>query len=138
MAVANFSHKRGFADTIGDVFQLSSEQIDKHASVVKFHKIGAVATVSTCSGTGEGAEAARIRTGAIAEAMEGAAVGQAVARLSDLQPRCEAGFAELRVISNTTGDRSSQRWDLKGALAVLSDLVAELPGALDATVRKLS
>ncbi|MGH7133104.1 MAG: futalosine hydrolase [Phycisphaerales bacterium] len=81
--------------------------------------VGVVATVSTCSGTDAlAAEIAR-RTGAVAEEMEGAAVAQTALRLG-------IPFAEVRVISNTTGDRSKQRWDLKGALERLSDLCARL------------
>lgn len=79
-------------------------------------RVGAVATVSTCSGTDALARAVASRTGAIAEAMEGAAVAHALRRLYADAIR----FAELRVVSNTTGDRSSQRWDLKGACATLT------------------
>jgi futalosine hydrolase len=78
-----------------------------------------VATVSTCSGTDEGARAIADRTAAAAEAMEGAAVGHVAARLG-------LPFAELRVISNTTGNRDRQRWDLKSALSVLARVAALL------------
>ncbi len=78
--------------------------------------IGPVATVSTCSGTEELAGKVVRRTGAIAEAMEGAAVGHVCALLG-------VRFAELRVISNTTGDRKRQRWDLPGALDCLGEFV---------------
>lgn len=76
-------------------------------------RTGPVATVSTCSGTDARAAAIAARTGALAEAMEGAAVAATAARLG--RP-----FAEFRVISNTTG--SSQQWDLPLALARLGDL----------------
>ncbi len=80
---------------------------------------GPVATVSTCSGTDALAEGVRERTGALAEAMEGAAVGAVAARLG-------IPFAEVRVISNTAGERAGQSWDLSGALAVLSGLIGRL------------
>jgi len=80
---------------------------------------GPVATVSTISGTDDLARAVAERTDARAEAMEGAAVALAAARLS-------VPFAEVRVISNTTGDRERQRWDLPAALARLGSLAAEL------------
>lgn len=83
---------------------------------------GPVATVSTCSGTDEMAARIAARTGAIAEAMEGAAVGCAVSRIGGGSIR----FAELRTISNTTGKRSAQRWNLRGALEVLSRVAASL------------
>lgn len=76
---------------------------------------GTIATVSTCSGTDARAHALRARTGALAEAMEGAAVALVAWRLG-------LPFAELRVISNTTGDRDRQQWDLQGSLSTLERL----------------
>ena len=81
--------------------------------------LGPVATVSTCSGTAALAEQVRRRTGAIAEAMEGAAVALVAARVG-----LPAG--ELRVISNTTGDRPTQVWDLRRALVVLNTVIGRL------------
>lgn len=80
---------------------------------------GPVATVSICSGTDAQAAAVQERTAALAEAMEGAAVGVAAARAG-------VPFAEVRVISNTTGDRERQIWDLPGALRILSRLIGRL------------
>lgn len=77
---------------------------------------GPIATVSTCSGTDARADAVAKRTGAIAEAMEGASCAHVCAVLG-------VPFAELRVISNTTGDRARQRWDVPRALARMTDLV---------------
>ncbi|MEM7623775.1 MAG: futalosine hydrolase [Planctomycetota bacterium] len=79
---------------------------------------GRIATVSTCSGTTDAARAVRERTGAIAEAMEGAAVGLAAVRAG-------AAFIEVRAISNTTGDRSAQRWDIPTAAARIERWCAE-------------
>jgi futalosine hydrolase len=89
-------------------------------------RAGVIATVSTCSGTD--AQAARVeqRTGALAEAMEGASVGHIVARFSDAFPQRAASFLEVRVISNTTGAREAQRWDIKGALAALTEVIRAL------------
>lgn len=95
-------------------------------------RVGVIATVSTCSGTRAGAEAVVARTGAIAEAMEGAAVGLAVARMGELSPRRGVEFAEIRVISNTTGDRPEQRWEMKRALGVLAEIAGDLRVALGA------
>lgn len=89
------------------------------------HEVGLIATVSTCSGTDAHARAVVERTGALAEAMEGAAVGLAVTRVSALTRR-EVAFAELRVISNTTGDRERQEWDIAGAERALADLARAL------------
>jgi futalosine hydrolase len=49
--------------------------------------------------------------------MEGAAVALAARRAG-------VRYGEVRVISNTTGDRDRQRWAIGAALAVLSDLFA--------------
>ncbi len=86
---------------------------------------GPIATVATCSGTDDAAAAITQRTKAIAEAMEGAAVVHAARRLS-------VPAIELRSISNTTGDRDRQRWDLPRALAALGDAVPRALAALGA------
>ncbi len=75
--------------------------------------VGPVATVGTCSGTDAAASELATRTGAVAEAMEGAAVLHAARLLG-----CRA--VEVRVISNRTGDRESQAWDLPGAFSGLA------------------
>jgi futalosine hydrolase len=72
----------------------------------------AIATVATCSGTDVAALAVRTRTGAMAEAMEGAAVVHAARRAG-------VPAIEIRSISNTTGDRSAQRWDIVAAFTAL-------------------
>jgi futalosine hydrolase len=77
---------------------------------------GPIATVSTCSGTDEAAQEVVRRTGAICEAMEGAAAGHVAARLG-------LRFAEVRVVSNTAGDRARQRWDIPGAVARLGEIL---------------
>lgn len=78
------------------------------------------ATVSTCSGTDERARAAVTACpDARVETMEGAAVGAVCAALA-------LPWAQLRVISNRTGDRDRAGWDLEGALAVLHPAVGRL------------
>jgi futalosine hydrolase len=81
--------------------------------------VGVIATVSTCSGTDALAFERAARTGAIAESMEGAAVAHTAYRLG-------VPAAELRVISNTTGNRAGQVWDIKGALATLASVIGRL------------
>ncbi|HRQ71869.1 MAG TPA: futalosine hydrolase [Phycisphaerales bacterium] len=78
-----------------------------------------VATVSTCSGTDALALEVACRTGAVAEAMEGAAAALVAHRLG-------VPFGEVRAISNTTGDRQSQQWDLHAALDTLRTLAVRL------------
>lgn len=84
-------------------------------------RTGVVATVSVCSGTDALAVGVGARTGAIVEAMEGAAVGLVAMRLG-------TPFAEVRVVSNTTGDRDIQVWDMGGAMAGLERIGAILRG----------
>ncbi|MEM1184636.1 MAG: futalosine hydrolase [Planctomycetota bacterium] len=72
-----------------------------------------IATVSTCSGTDAHAHGIAGLTGAGLEAMEGAAIGQVAARLG-------VPFAEIRITSNTTGDRTRQVWVSMKALNKLA------------------
>lgn len=80
-----------------------------------------IATAATCSGTDERAEFIVRRTSAAAEAMEGAAVVHAARRLG-------IPGMEIRAISNTTGHRDRQQWDIPAALARLK---ADLPSMLE-------
>ena len=87
--------------------------------------LGVIATVATCSGTDAHAEEVRGRTRAVAEAMEGAAVLHTAGIMG-------IPAIEIRTISNSTGDRGRQRWDLDHALARLRvDLAVALPHLLD-------
>jgi futalosine hydrolase len=78
-----------------------------------------IATVSTCSGTDALARQVAERTGASVEGMEGAAAAQTALAMG-------ARFAEIRVVSNTTGDRAAQRWDIARAFARLGEIAAKL------------
>ena len=80
---------------------------------------GPVATVATCSGTDAASAEVSLRTGAVAEAMEGAAVLHAASVFS-----CPS--VEVRVISNTTGERENQVWRLDEAFSTLADVVSEI------------
>jgi futalosine hydrolase len=82
-----------------------------------------IATVATCSGTDESAALVHARTGADVEAMEGAAVLHAAARLG-------VGAIEVRALSNTTGERASQRWELNAALTALGNTMPSLCKAM--------
>lgn len=84
-----------------------------------------IATVATCSGTDAAALEVARRTGAAAEAMEGAAVLHAARRLG-------VPAIELRAISNTTGDRPRQRWDIPAAFRALAPAVRSVAHALQA------
>lgn len=88
-------------------------------------RMGAVASVSTCSGTAALAREVEAITGAIVEDMESAAVGFTVARIAPGLP-----FAAVRIVSNTTGDRAHQSWDIPGALGRLSEVARALDAAL--------
>lgn len=82
-------------------------------------EVGSCATVATCSGTDALAGTIAQRTGALCEDMESAAVGLAAARLG-------LAFASVRVISNRTGDRTRQGWDLPRAFSVLARVASAL------------
>lgn len=78
------------------------------------------ATISTCSGTDARAAAYRAACPGVAvETMEGAAVAAVCVALG-------IPWAQLRVISNRTGDRERGGWDLRGSLERLHALVGRL------------
>jgi futalosine hydrolase len=122
----------GFADmasmgfALGD-FAGNTVPVDERLleALAESFPIGPIATVATCSGTDAAAAEVLRRTGAVAEAMEGAAVVHAARRL-------RVPAIELRAISNTTGDRPGQRWDLPRALAALSTAIPRAVAALQA------
>jgi futalosine hydrolase len=93
-------------------------------------RAGPIATVSTCSGTHSRANAVQARTGALAEAMEGAAVAHVASRLGAARSQGPIAVGEVRVISNTTGDRGSQKWELKRALERLGEVLGRLRDGL--------
>lgn len=76
---------------------------------------GPIATVAAASGTDERARAVQGWTGALGEAMEGAAVNLACRRAG-------RGFVELRVISNLVGDRSVKPWRLSESLELVGSI----------------
>lgn len=78
------------------------------------------ATVSTCSGS-DARSAARVHAvpGVAVESMEGAAVGAVCAAFA-------VPWAQVRVISNRTGDRERAGWALDGALERLHQCVHRL------------
>jgi futalosine hydrolase len=78
--------------------------------------VGPIACVSTCSGTDALAREVAHRTGAVAECMEGAALALICARIG-------VPFCEVRTISNFTGARAAQAWDIPKALARLTNVV---------------
>jgi futalosine hydrolase len=80
---------------------------------------GIIATVSACSGTDRSAAEIAERTGAVAEGMEGAGVVLVAQRLG-------VHGGEVRAISNTTGDRTRQRWDVRAGLEELRAVMARL------------
>lgn len=77
------------------------------------------ATVSTCSGTDSMSQAAAARTGAAIETMEGAAVAVACSCAG-------VPWAQIRCVSNRTGERSRGGWDLPRAVAIVQEAVRTL------------
>jgi len=102
----------------GNAVPCGGDLVDRLRSILP---MGRIATVATCSGIDAAAERVAARTGCVAEAMEGAAVVHAAGRL-------DVPGIEIRAISNTTGDRDGQVWDVRLALQALADL---MPAVLD-------
>ena len=107
-------------DFEGNIVPADEELLDR---VLERVPVGHIATVATCSGSDLQASLVARRTRAIAEAMEGAAVVHAALRMG-------LPGLEIRTISNTTGDRQQQEWDLDGALESLSRSLPGIVGML--------
>lgn len=119
----------GFAE---DAAGVHPDDRSRSALTPMIDVVGPIATVSVCSGTDAWSLATARRAGdagslGLAEAMEGFAAGMAARRIDPA-----ARFAELRIISNTTGDRARQSWDLELALSRLGDVAGLAIRALNA------
>ena len=114
---AGFADMAGLGFPLGD-FPGNAVPVDERLleSLSDLFPIAPIATVATCSGTDAAAMEVARRTGAAAEAMEGAAVVHAARRLG-------VPAIELRAISNNCCNRSTQRWDLPKALASLGKAI---------------
>lgn len=97
----------------GNEVPVDSWMLDQLTSI---GTVGSIATVATCSGTDTQSELVQNRTGSICEAMEGAAVVHAANRVG-------SAAIEIRAISNTTGNRDSQEWNIELALQNLGKSV---------------
>lgn len=93
--------------------------LDRVRSLLPTATIGGIATVATCSGTDVRSIDIANRTAAVAEAMEGAAVLHAARLLG-------ATAIEIRTISNRTGERAAQGWDLDAAFSALETVAQAL------------
>lgn len=83
---------------------------------------GEVLTLATVTGTaGRAAALAAAHPAAVAEAMEGYAVGFAAIAAG-------TAFVEVRTISNVVGPRDRAAWRMRDALAALTRAAAALPG----------
>ena len=107
-------------DFAGNAVPVDEQMLDRLSGTFR---IGPIATVATCSGTAEAAREVVRRTGALAEAMEGAAVVHAARRL-------KVPAIEIRAISNSTGDRAQQAWDLQAGLEALGRSAREATALL--------
>lgn len=110
----------GFSAAIDSDWLLTSEPFNRQLASFA-DRTGTIATVSSCSGTDARAAeiARRCESDGLAEAMEGAAIGLAAARAG-------IPFAELRVVSNRTGDRETQGWNLPVALERLEEIAGQI------------
>jgi len=115
-----FTDMRSMGFSLGD-FDGNAVPVDEQLleSFSGHFPIGPIATVATCSGTDAAAAEVVRRTGALAEAMEGAAVVHAARRL-------RVPAIEIRAISNTTGDRKKQQWDLEAGLKAIGQAMRTL------------
>ncbi|HNJ43268.1 MAG TPA: futalosine hydrolase [Acidobacteriota bacterium] len=115
-----FRDLRGLGFPITDHFPnkqlLENNWIEFIAGALPGVMRGGVATVATCSATDALADRMEHLTGAKVEAMEGFPAAWVSAQFG-------IPFAELRAISNTTGDRARQQWDLSRGCDVATEAV---------------
>ncbi len=98
-------------------YSLQSPLLDFARNVLPTAVVGSFVTVSGCSGHSGLSDELESRWGGICENMEGAAVAQVCAEFS-------VPLLELRGISNPTGSRDPQEWELKrGAEAAQQGLL---------------
>ncbi|KIG13914.1 Menaquinone via futalosine step 2 [Enhygromyxa salina] len=117
----------GFLDLghldLGDVGPIPCDpELSGKLSAVLGCPLVAGATVSTGAGVDPISQAYALRSGAQIETMEGAAVA-AVCR------HFEVPVAQLRIVSNRTGDRDQGGWDLDGAVARLGQVLERVLAA---------
>ena len=119
-----FANMAGLGFPLGD-FEGNAVPVDEQLldRLSPLCAMGPIATVATCSGTDAAAAEVVRRTGALAEAMEGAAVVHAARRL-------KVPAIEIRAISNTTGDRAGQQWDLQRGFASLGEALRKAVAVL--------
>lgn len=93
------------ARKVHKTFEFKKDVIMTTAQTVPEAMIGPVVTVNCCSGTRSLSDKLQQRTNGICENMEGAAAAQVCQELG-------RNLIELRGISNPTGTRDPQQWDL--------------------------
>jgi futalosine hydrolase len=89
-----------------------SGEVDAAPLGIKGARRGPVFTVSTVTGSEQGASSLAAR-GGVAEAMEGFGVAEAARQFG-------IAVGEVRAISNVVGIRHRESWDIPGALAALA------------------
>lgn len=100
---------------VDDAIPADPDALRRMTAALPTATTGSIATVATCSGTDAAAAEVVRRSGAVIEAMEGAGVLHA-ARLLGVPA------VEVRVVSNTTGDRDRQAWRIDEAFTRLDEV----------------
>jgi len=93
------------APIVQQTFTLNSDLLKWALEILPDAVSGPFVTVNRCSGTPDLSHELQQRTGGICENMEGAAAAQVCAEF-------EIPLLELRGISNPTGTRDPQQWDI--------------------------
>jgi len=101
----NLPQNLQLAPAVKQTFPLDSDLLSWAQEVLPDAACGSFVTVNCCSGHGELSDELQQRTGGICENMEGAAAAQVCAEF-------DIPLLELRGISNPTGTRDPQQWDI--------------------------
>ena len=109
------------APTIQQSFPLASDWLNWARKILPEAVCGAFVTVNCCSGNPDLSRKLQQRCGGICENMEGAAVAQVCAEF-------DIPLLELRGISNPTGTRDPQQWDIAGGAEAAQTGILRLLG----------
>lgn len=115
----NIAQQADLAPLFQQSYQLDRALLDQAAALLPQSRCGPFVTVNACSGTPELSRQLQQQTAGICENMEGAAAAQVCAEFS-------CSLLEIRGISNPTGTRAGDLWDIPLGIKVAQEGVLTL------------
>jgi len=119
MEQLNIPQQAPLAPLFQQSYHLDTPLLERAAQLLPQARCGPFVTVNNCSGTPELSRHLQQQTRGICENMEGAAAAQVCAEFS-------CPFVEVRGISNPTGTRADEMWDIPLGMRVAQEAVLTL------------